>query len=742
MKKSRTLALLVMAGTLCVSGWCQQITSADYARVDTVLNRVTRVYSPAVVPIWISGTHDFWYQNHERQGDIYYLVNAETGRKQKAFDQDKLAAALTKETGKTVKSSGLTLESANFDNANVFAFTYNNQRWRYDIRRNTLSRSENEQSTLQRPMRRGYGHRDTAKIASPDRKWEAYIRDHNVYIRQAGQSKEIRLSHDGTPNLFYSSAIIWSPDSKKIATVRIRDVETRQIPLIESAPSTQVQPIVHWRNYAKPGDVLAIHLPALFNVEAQKQIPLKVDLYAHQYTLQLTGWRKDSRGFIFEFNQRGHERFIVGEVNGETGAIHHIADEQPGTFFYYNSRYRYDLSDGSGMLWISERDGWRHIYQMDGRNGNARQITKGEWVVRQVDYVDEPNKVIYFYASGFNKGEDPYNMHMCRINFDGTGFKDLTPENGTHTTYFSQDRRYFVDVYSRPDVPPISQVKRTADATQIAELERCDISAIVAEGYVLPEVFHAKGRDGKTDIWGNIHRPSNYDPKRNYPVIELIYAGPHGSFVEKYFAATHRQITQLCEVGFIVVQIDGMGTFNRSKAFHNVSWRNLKDAGYPDRILWIKAMVAKYPNMDISNLGVFGRSAGGQNSMAALLFHNDFYKVAVSFCGCHDNRMDKIWWNEQWMGYPIDEAYSASSNVDNAHLLEGKLLLVNGELDDNVDPTSTLQVVRALMDANKNFDQLYLPGEGHPLTNMWIFRRMHDHFVRHLYKQEPPTWWK
>ena len=245
----------------------------------------------------------------------------------------------------------------------------------------------------------------------------------------------------------------------------------------------------------------------------------------------------------------------------------------------------------------------------------------------------------------------------------------------------------------------------------IATLEKCDISDLKAQGWQMPEVFCAKGRDGKTDIWGTIYRPFNFDPSKSYPVVENIYAGPHDSHVSKDFNPIEWSSSSLAELGYIVVRIDGMGTNNRSKKFHDVCWKNLKDAGFPDRIKWIQAAARKYKYMDTSRVGIYGWSAGGQNAMAALLFHNDFYKAAVSFCGCHDNRMDKVWWNELWMGYPVDESYSRSSNVDNAHLLKGDLLLINGELDDNVDPASTLQVVDALIKADKMFEQLYLPGK-------------------------------
>ena len=703
------LCLLTMA--FGAESAASQVTRADYERADTILKCSDRVYSPAIHPEWIDSSHYFWYKNHEKEGDFYYLVNAESGKKQRAADKKGLAAFFSKKQKKLAES---------------------------------LLKEEEK-----RPDRWRRREEAPVPVVSPDKKWEAYVKDNNLYLSPVRDEKEkdkpkeeIALTMDGTANLRYDGwSIIWSPDSRKLATVKVRDVQERRIPLIESSPSSQKQPILQWRDYAKPGDVLPVYLPVLFDVEARKQMALNVTPYENQFYLNLTGWREDSRAFTFEFNQRGHQRYVIGDVNAADGSIRHLVDEQTKTFIYYYNNYRYDLDDGKELLWISERDGWRHLYLIDGTSGQVkRQVTKGEWVLRQVDYVDETNRVVYFTASGFNKGEDPYNLHYCRINLDGTGFTDMTPENGNHRVTFSADRSYFTDVYSRPDLPPVSQLKRTSDASVVAGLQRCDVSALQAESWQMPEVFCAKGRDGQTDIWGNIYRPMHFDASKSYPVVEFIYAGPHDSHVDKDFKPAHHLVSKLVELGFIVVSIDGMGTSNRSKAFHDVCWKNLKDAGFPDRIAWMKAAGAKYKYMDLNRVGIYGWSAGGQNAMAALLFHNDFYKVAVALCGCHDNRMDKIWWNEQWMGYPIDASYSTSSNVDNAYRLKGKLLLINGELDDNVDPASTLQVVSALMKANKNFEQLYLPGKTHSLGGPFEMHKMHDFFVKNLLGQEPPEW--
>ena len=659
--------------------------------LDTLGNRLQKVYSPGVRASWLGESSYFWYENRERKGTAFYLVDAASGKKRQADTREGLAAYLEDRPELAALLKG------------------------------------------QAPQARQQGA-PAEEGVSPDGKWKAFIRNSNVYLASLTDkdAAPVILSNDGAPGFAYGQ-LRWSPDSKKLAAMKVREVKERQIPLLESAPESQLQPKLRWINYAKPGDVLPVSLPALFDVENMKQIPLDTRPYEHQFALFFTGWRADSRSYTFEFNQRGHQRYIVGEVRADNGEIRRLVDEKSETFIDYTRNFRHDIADGKEIIWLSERDGWKHLYLIDGTDGSVKAcMTPGEWVVRRVVHVDEDARQVFFMASGMNRKEDPYNMHLCRVGFDGTGLADLTPENANHTVSFSADRSRFVDVYSRPDMPPVSVLRDGQTGKVVAELERCDVSELLAGGWVMPKVFHAKGRDGKTDIWGTIFRPANFDPNKKYPVVEDIYAGPHDSFVNKNFSAFEYYITPLVELGFIVVKIDGMGTNNRSKAFHDVCWKNLRDSGYPDRIRWIKAAARKYPYMDTSRVGVYGWSAGGQSALGALLFFNDFYKAAVSFCGCHDNRMDKIWWNEQWMGYPVDESYSRSSNVDNAHLLKGDLLIINGELDDNVDPASSLQVVKALMKAGKMFEQLYLPGRTHSLGQKFEVYRMYDFFVRKL----------
>ncbi len=584
-----------------------------------------------------------------------------------------------------------------------------------------------------------------------DDKWEALIQNFNVFLRPVGAGQPATpLSFDGSEGNYYTlRSVAWSPDSRKLVAYHTRPGYDRQVHYIESSPAGQVQPKHSSMLYRKPGDALDIAYPALFDVATRKQIAIDNALFPNAYNLTTPVWWKDSRAFTFEYNQRGHQVYRVIEVDALTGMARPLITEETKTFFYYNTmapglsggrRYRYDLNDGKEIIWASERDGWSHLYLYDGVGGKVKnQITKGEWVVRFVDRVDETNRQIWFQAGGMNPGQDPYFAHYYRINFDGSGLTKLTGADGNHTVTFSGDRKYYVDSWSRVDLPPVAQLRLAEDQKIVMDLDQGDASALLAAGFRFPEVFVAKGRDGKTDIWGTIVRPMSFDPDKKYPVIEQIYAGPQGSFVPKTFTAV--PATQaLAELGFIVVQIDGMGTSNRSKAFHDVAWKNLGDAGFPDRILWHKAVAARYPYYDLSRVGIYGNSAGGQNSLGGVLFYPELYKVVVTNSGCHDNRMDKIWWNEQWMGWPLGPHYAASSNVDNAHRLKGRALIIIPEMDSNVDPASSLQVINALVKANKRFDMLYIPGQNHGTGVLSRQHYLQDYFVHHLLGVEPPDW--
>ena len=595
---------------------------------------------------------------------------------------------------------------------------------------------------------------------SRDGKTEAFIQNFNIWVRPAGgnANSAVQLSFDGSEGNYYTFANMeqgqspWSPDSSKFIAIRRIPGYQRQMTFIQSSPTDQLQPKTVSQTYQKPGDARDQDQPVLFDIPNKKQMLVDRALFPNPFGISRFAWRSDNRGFTFEHNQRGHQVYRVIEVDATNAQARTVIDETSKTFIYYNRAsegtngsgrtYRWDSPDNTEIIWMSQRDGWTHLYLYDRATGSVKnQITKGDWQVHFVDRVDEKARQIYFRANGMDAGKDPYFVHHFRVNFDGTGLVRYTTGDGTHTTglQWSPDRQYYVARYSRVDQPPVAELRRASDQSVVMELERGNVTDLLATGWKFPEVFTAKGRDGVTDIWGIIIKPTNFDPNRRYPVIENIYAGPQGSFVPKTFGTQAGMLT-LAELGFIVVQIDGMGTANRSKAFHDVAYQNLGDAGFPDRILWHKAVAAKYPWYDATRVGIYGTSAGGQNSMGGMVFHPEFYKAAASSAGCHDNRMDKIWWNEQWMGWPLGPHYIASSNMENAHKLQGALLLIVGEMDTNVDPASTMQVVNKLILANKNFDLLVIPNGGHTNGGAYGDRKRFDFFVRHLQGRNPPPW--
>ena len=527
-----------------------------------------------------------------------------------------------------------------------------------------------------------------------------------------------------------------SPDRRFEVIQEIIPGDRRELTLIESSPKDQLQPKVTTRRYDKPGDAIDRTKLHLKNLETNEKHPIDDASFPNPFSISEIRWLADSSGFTFLYNERGHQKLQLIYVDAATRQTKIIVDEQSETFVNYSSKSFHEYIDESGeLIWASERDGWCHLYLYDLRTGMIKnQITKGDWVVRGIESIDRDSRRILLVASGLNSEQDPYYRHLCSVDFDGGNFRQLTSGNGDHQWKFSPNGAYFIDTYSRIDMPPVTELRSTRTGEMLLELERADDRELRAAGWQVPQPFVAKGRDGKTDIYGMIIRPSHFQPGQKYPVIEAIYAGPHSSFTPKKFGL-HNEYCQLAELGFIVVKLDGMGTSNRSKAFHDVCWKNIADAGFPDRRLWIEAVAKAHPEIDATRVGIYGGSAGGQSAMGALLFHGDFYDCAVADCGCHDNRMDKIWWNEQWMGWPIGPHYEEQSNVTNAHRLKGNLMLIVGELDSNVDPASTLQVVNALIKADKDFEMLYVPGGKHGVGSQpYGRRRTWDFFVRHLLK--------
>ncbi len=581
--------------------------------------------------------------------------------------------------------------------------------------------------------------RNRPSTTSPNQKWRVAFESNNVVLIDLESDSRRTLTVDGDPADSYGGKVWWSPNSESFVVMKTRPGTGRKISMIDSAPQNSIHSQVITIDYAKPGDEIDRPRPVLFRSGSFQPVLIDDALFANPFGITDLAWRQDSSSFSFLYNQRGHQVLRLISVDADSARPRIVIDETSETFVCYSGKKFLDRIDGGGeVVWMSERSGWNHLYLIDFETGKVKNaITSGPWVVRRVEHVDVQQRQIWLQVSGIDPNQDPYHLHLVRVDFDGQNLTRLTEGDGQHQWSFSPGGQFIIDRYSRVDLPPITELRDSQTGRLLCVLEEADASDLLGTGWKYPERFVAKGRDGETDIHGIIIRPTHFDPQKRYPVLEAIYAGPQSAFVPKSFGR-YGELYSMAELGFIVVKIDGMGTSHRSKRFHDVCWKNLADSGFPDRIAWIKAAAASRPEMDLSRVGIWGGSAGGQSAMRALIAHGDFYHAAVADCGCHDNRVDKIWWNEQWMGWPIGAHYQEQSNVTGASRLQGDLMLIWGELDRNVDPASSMQVVDALIKADKDFQLLIMPGVGHgAATHPYARRRQADFFVRKLWNRQP-----
>ena len=762
--------------------------AADFAHAQTLARRTEgKVFRDAVAPQWLPDNRHFWYRvTTGPDAHEFVLVDASTGEIKRAASAEELGLpqsgqlststqkSLTpKRTTHTGDETAIRFSNTTAGSVEVFWVDEGGERKPYgrlrpgetkefhtyaghvwllaDSLGSPLGFFEAAPDVLEvavdgKPAKTEAPHLKSGRhhpSQSLDGKYSIQFENQNAVLVGA-EAEKTMLTTNGTADHPYRGPVIWSPDSQSCVIFAVQEVPRHIVTVVESSPHDQLQPKLQTYDYFKPGDELPRVQPFLIRVADKTVLPVANDLFPNNFTPdgELSNVRWSPRGdeFYFDYNQRGHQLYRILAVNATNGAVRTVVEERSKTFVDYETKtWRAWLDDSGELLWMSERDGWAHLWLYDVASGAVKNlVTPGDGVVREVLKVDAAKRQVWFLASGVRAGEDPYHHQLCRVNFDGSGLVQLTQGDGDHSMEFSPDGNYFIAKYSRVDLPPVTELRRSDDGKLICELEHADASRLLKSGWSLPERFTAKGRDGQTDIYGVIIKPSNFDPKKKYPVVEEVYAGPQDSFAPLKFGRYLRQ-HEMADLGFIVVQADGMGTDNRGKKFHEVCWKDLQDAGFPDRIAWIKAAARTRPWMDLARVGIYGGSAGGQDAMRALLDYNDFYKVAVADCGCHDNRMDKLWWNEQWLGWPVDDAYVRASNVADAPKLRGKLLLMVGELDHNVDPASTMQVVNALEKANKDFEMLVVTGSDHGSAETpYGSRRRAEFLVRNL-RDEPPA---
>ncbi|MES2646172.1 MAG: prolyl oligopeptidase family serine peptidase [Bacteroidota bacterium] len=722
----------------------QNEIAASYKKT-ALLDSLARnsVFKTNINARWLKDNKRFWYKNLVAANKSeYVLVDAVKNTKEPAFDHVKMASIVSKLADTILVADNLPITNMEFDDDHKLLFIEVRKNW-YKINTNTYEGSKHEsiKTRENRPVNSGIKSRwqrqwESDSI-SPNKQYVVSIKNGNVFVRSITSAQTIQYTKDADTLQPYGLAQ-WSPDSKHLVVFRIKPVEEKPVYFLLSSVDTTTRAVLKSNRYAQPGDPFTSYEMFTINIGSADLVKTKTEIYDF-LDFPWIHWRyNDNRFFVFEKADRGHQRFRMIEVDASNGDTRNLVDEKTNTFIYESRIFTWYVKNTNEVIWTSEKDGWNQLYLVDAVKGGIKnRITKGNWVVRNIDSIDEKKREIWFQASGVNPGEDPYNIHYYRIGFDGKNMVAITSANANHRLSFSADRTFFIDNYSRPDLPPVAALHRTKDGKLIRILETADLSIFNQLQLRMPEVFVAKARDGLTDIWGIVCRPVDFDSTKMYPVIENIYAGPQDAFVPKSFMS-YSEMQSMASLGFIVVQCDGMGTANRSKSFHDVAWKNLADAGLPDRILWTKALAKKYPYVDTSRVGLYGTSAGGQNSTGALLFHPEFYKAAVSASACHDNRIDKQWWNEQWMGYPVGPHYAAQSNITNAAKLKGALMMIVGEADTNVPPESTYRMADALIKAGKTFDLLVMPGMGHSDGGPYGRKRKRDFFVKHLLQVDPP----
>ena len=757
------LAPVVASLALFLLGGCQdlpdnrlagqaQVTEADYRRAEQFLpdNLRPLVKNSRVEPHWIDDSSRFWFrQQLAGDGQRFVLVDPEANTQTPAFDHQAMARALRQQGVDVADGDHLPFTEFDWQGAEILV-TLDGRRW---------------QCRRVEPVCTQMAVDSTEPVndagVSPDGRWRLRVQDYNLVLESLDGGQTTVLTRDGSEGYAYgvihpnpkqqfsgeapadanASEVFWSPDSRYVITHRLNRQQTGKLTLVQSTTGEGYRPKAVSYYYPAGGDA---HIPMadviLVDVRAGKAIALDTPpVMQTYYGGPLWGWWQENNRFVFHDRVRGNRRYFMREVNPETAGVRTLVEERDDRYIDPWVQEYWSLPRRGEFIWSSQREGYQHLYRYDSTTGQLKNaITRGEMTVRVIRAVDENKGQLYFEASGREPGRDPYYRHLYRVNLDGTGLVLLTPEAAEHDTRISPDHRFVIDTYSTATTPPVSVLRSTEDGRVVRELLRADVSALMATGWQPPQPFEALAADGKTPVYGLMYLPSDFDPEKRYPIIDDIYTGPHNFFTPKSFHTYGRQAPALAELGFVVIKMDGRGTNKRGRAFHEYSFKNL-GGGSDDHVAAIRQLAGRYRYLDGERVGIFGFSAGGYDTAHAMFKYPGFFKVGVSASGNHDFRTDKTGWNEMWMGYPVTPEWDAQSNLAMADKLQGKLLLAHGELDDNVHPAATLQLVDALIKANKDFDLKIYPNMGHVLDrNAYFVRQRWDYFVRHLLGAEPP----
>jgi dienelactone hydrolase/WD40 repeat protein len=788
----RTLVILLAGFLALVPAIAQErrseapraLTAADYARAEKFLGATV---TPLVVGGSVSATwlpdERFWYRSTTAAGSEFILVDPAKRTRAPAFDHVKLAAALSAAAGAAYTASQLPFQSIDLSpDGKTVSFNVGTKRWSCDV--------QGAKCTEAGPATAGGGRGGGAPGAgegrggrgggrggppvtssdgkplamSPDGKRGVFIREWNLWVRDVAAGQEKQLTSDGvkyfgyaTDNAGWSSSdraiVFWSPDSKKIATFQQDERSVGEMYLVNTPVNPVGHPTLRISKFPLPGDpVMAMLHRVIIGVDAGHIIRFQMPPDYHRATLgdnfsvRDLQWSPDTSQLAFISTSRDHKQAVLRVADAATGSVRTVMEETVPT--QYESRAGCQVLWATGeVIWYSERDNWGHLYLYDLTTGKLKnQITTGEGPVMQIVRVDEKSRTIWFAAQGREKGEDPYFRHFYRIGMDGKNSVSLTPDEGDHAIQLSPSGRSLIDTCSRPDVPPVVTL-RDGDGKLVMALEKADISKLLATGWKPPIRITMKAHDGKTDIYGLMFRPTNFDPAKKYPIVNNVYPGPQtGSTGSRSFTAARGDRQALAELGFIVVTIDGMGTPGRSKAFQDAYYGAMgRDNTIPDQIAGMKELAQKYPWIDIDRAGIWGHSGGGFATTTAMFRFPDFFKVGIAESGNHDQRVNEDDWGERYQGLLVRKAdgtdnYEDEANQKYAGNLKGHLLLAHGTMDTNVPPYQTLLIADALIKANKDFDLLMLPNQGHGYgtASGYMMRRRWDYFVKWLLGAEPP----
>lgn len=748
------IACTVVCCLLLSSAVAQEkaLTAADYARAEKFMGYNT---SPLVLhniqPVWLPDGR-FWYRDTSAEGSEFVVFDPAKQAREPAFDHDKVASALSKAAGKSYDKGHLPFSRFEYSSdGKSILFAISGKRWRCDSNGSSCSELPSDP------------HHD--EVISPDKKRAAFIRDYNLWVRDTDTGKETQLTKDGVKDYGYATnnagwihgddpVLLWSPDSRKIATFQQDQRKVGEMYLVETKVG---HPTLQAWKYPLPGDeVVTMIERVVIDLDTHKVIRFKMPPDQHRTTLcddlkcrewADVQWSPDASSLVFVSSSRDHKQATLRVANASTGEVRDVLVEKVAT--QYESGLRranwYYLAASKEVIWFSERSNWGHLYLYDFSTGKLKHaITSGDWVVAEILRVDEKERVVYFMAAGKEPGQNPYFHHFYRIDLDGKNLKLLTPEEGDHTITLAPEGNVFTDSYSQPDVPQVT-VLRDSSGKLVATIAKTDISQLLAAGWQPPIPFSVKGRDGVTDIYGLMFKPTKLDPARKYPIINNIYPGPQGGSVGYWgFSAARNDSQSLAELGFIVVQIEGMGNPLRSKKFHDTYFGNMGDNTLPDQVAGMKQLGQRFPWIDLDRVGIWGHSGGGYATADAMFRYPDFFKVGISESGNHDNREYEDDWGERYQGLLTHNSdgtsnYDDQANQNLAKNLKGHLMLMHGTLDDNVPPYNTLLVVNELIKANKDFDLLLLPNRRHGYaSDPYVIRRRWDYFVRYLMGAEPP----